>query len=78
MADQYHIDSNIVTTSDSIEPVAGLVVNTTMTDSQSVISNVTTGGVGAKGDKGDTGDSPMTVSATAPVGASQGDLWYQP
>lgn len=55
MADQYHIDSNIVTTSDSIEPVAGLVVNTTMTDSQSVISNVTTGGVGAKGDKGDTG-----------------------
>lgn len=55
MADQYHIDSNIVTTSDSIEPVAGLVVNSTMTDSQSVISNVTTGGVGAKGDKGDTG-----------------------
>ena len=60
MADQYHIDSNIVTTSDSIEPVAGLVVNTTMTDSQSVISNVTTGGVGAKGDKGDKGDTGAT------------------
>lgn len=60
MADQYHIDSNIVTTSDSIEPVAGLVVNSTMTDSQSVISNVTTGGVGAKGDKGDKGDTGAT------------------
>lgn len=67
MADQYHIDSNIVTTSDSIEPMAGLVVNTTMTDNQSVISNVTTGGVGAKGDKGEQG-IPGATGATGAKG----------
>jgi hypothetical protein len=75
MADQYHIDSNIVTTSDSIEPMAGLVVNTTMTDSQSVISNVTTGGVGAKGDKGEQGIPGATgaTGATGPKGDKGAD-----
>lgn len=87
MADSSHLDTNIITTTDSNGNTSVSVVNTNIAESSSVESVIVGGGRGQDGYTpvkgvdyfdGVDGVNPMTVSSIAPSSPREGDLWYQP